>query len=135
MLCVQSWPKRRETRWQPALLWHHPVGHSQGGISTDSPEGGSILLALLLGQLLRVHNPPASPVPPLTPVACHPIEWKRFPSASLGCGKRKLPAVRHLPTPPVDVFRLLAAPRVGCGVLLSHMLLGWPHRDPHSATQ
>lgn len=33
----------------------------------------------------------------------------------------------------VEVFRLVAAPRVGRGVLLSHTLPGWPCRDPHTA--
>lgn len=33
----------------------------------------------------------------------------------------------------VEVFRLVAAPRMGRGVLLSHTLPGWPCRDPHTA--
>lgn len=118
----------------PALLWHHPVYHSRGSISTDGPRGGHILLAPPgLGQFPRVRNPPGSPVPPPTPVAHHPVNKRRFPGASRGCGKPKFPAMRHLPTPSVEVFRLVAAPRVGRGALLSHTLLGQPCRDPHTA--
>lgn len=118
----------------PALLWHHPICPDWGDTSTDGPRGGYILLTLLgPGQLPRARNPPGSPVPPPTPAAHHPVNRRRFPGTSLGCSKRKFPAVRHLPTPSMEVFRLVAAPRVGRGVLLSHMLPGRPHGDPHTA--
>ena len=72
----------------------------------------------------RARNPADSPVPPPTH---RPVNRRRFPGASPGCGRRKFPAMRHLPTPSVEVFRLAAAPRVGRGALLSHTL---PSRPP-----
>lgn len=125
--------KRQETCWC-WLCFGITLCHRRGSISTDGPKGRSILLALLgLRQLLRARNPPGSPIPPPMPVPHHPVNRERFPGASPGCGKRKFPAMRHLLTPSVEVFLLVAAPRVGCGVLLSHMLLGQPHRDLHTA--
>lgn len=41
--------------------------------------------------------------------------------------------MRHLLTPSVEVFWLVAAPRIGRGALLSHTLPGQPHEDPHTA--
>lgn len=100
------------------------------GISTNGQGAGRILPALLgSGQVPRACNHPGSPIPHLLHVT---VNRRRFPGTSPGCGKRKLPAMRHLLTPSVAVFRLFAAPRVGCGALMIHRLLGQPHGDPHT---
>lgn len=78
-------------------------------------------------QLFRQPSPTSHACP------TSPVNRGRFPGTSPGYGKRKFPAIRHLLTPSVEVFWLVAAPRVGRGVLLSHTLPGRPHRDPHTA--
>lgn len=49
------------------------------------------------------------------------------------CSKWKFPAMRHLLTPSMEIFRLVIASCMGCGGHLSHTLMGWPHGDPHTA--
>lgn len=134
VLRVHSRMKWQVTCWCQ-LCFGITVYHRWSSISTDGSKGRSTLLTLLgLGQLLRARNPPGSPVPPPVPVPHHPVNRRSFPGASPGCGKRKFPVMRHLLTPSVEVFWLVAAPRVGCGAL-SHTLLGRLHRDPHTAAE
>lgn len=71
-------------------------------------------------------------LPPPMPVTHHPENRGTFPGASPGCGKWKFPAMSHLLTPSVEVFRLVAAPH-GVWSAVSHTLLGRPRRDPHTA--